>query len=598
MGDSVMHFFSSLSGLSALLLANNPGQEEANIARLLAFFDIPWEMMEPDAGYSDPARGEYVILISAACMHSLCPDGQYHEMAPVVRNSAAVYVYGFQDDDQSAKLLRFLTGNQQAAIRPINVTETRVTITAKFPEMCGPMSGMQVPALLRVPGFVCTDGIESETCQTILQAKEGAVFLAATCNGVRFCLNLWGATVDLSALAASYFDVRRLFFESVPLVFYLRWLFRVSHTGTEINACLIVDDPSLKRRYGHLDFQEALGLMDRHNFTTAIAFIPWNWRRTNSDTLSLFHRRPDRFSLVIHGCDHTGSEFGERSPELLDWKIRKALRRMEAFERTTLIRADDVMVFPQGVFSPEAGRALKLNGFIAAVNTEVAPAPGWANLTRVADLWSMAIMRYGSFPIFTRRYLHHGIENFAFDGLLGKPCLIASHHDIFKDHGRNLSDFISRLNGLPWNIVWRPLAEVVRRTARIRRRANGASVLQIFAGASVFTSPEPIPDGTILQKEETDPESVVAVHVNDTPVDFRVEDGLLRFRHASISGQLAVIRIVYRRDGSKSIANADNPRTRARVAAKRYLSEFRDNYLARSEFAYHGANWLMRHIIS
>ena len=47
-------------------------------------------------------------------------------------------------------------------------------------------------------------------------------------------------------------------------------------------------------------------------------------------------------------------------------------------------------------------------------------------------------MTYGAFPIFTRRYAFHGVENFAFDLLLGKPCLIVAHHDSFKDDGTAL----------------------------------------------------------------------------------------------------------------------------------------------------------------
>src|SRR5208283_4412128 len=148
-------------------------------------------------------------------------------------------------------------------------------------------------------------------------------------------------------------------------------------------------------------------------------------------------------SLVVHGCDHTAGEFAERSPALLDRKIRTSIQRMERFRRTASIEADRVMVFPQGQFSPETGRALKLNGFVAAVNTEVSPAQRAANETTIADLWSVAIMKYGTFPILTRRYPHHGIENFAFDAILGKPCLIAAHHEAFKDHARNLVDFVA-----------------------------------------------------------------------------------------------------------------------------------------------------------
>jgi hypothetical protein len=48
----------------------------------------------------------------------------------------------------------------------------------------------------------------------------------------------------------------------------------------------------------------------------------------------------------------------------------------------------------------------------------------------------VAILRYGQFPIYTRRYMHHGIENFAFDGLLRKPCFLVGHHELLRDHGK------------------------------------------------------------------------------------------------------------------------------------------------------------------
>ena len=56
------------------------------------------------------------------------------------------------------------------------------------------------------------------------------------------------------------------------------------------------------------------------------------------------------------------------------------------------------MVFPQGQFSPESGPALKFNGFVAAVNTEVAPTRGATNATTIADLWNIAIMKIRDIP--------------------------------------------------------------------------------------------------------------------------------------------------------------------------------------------------------
>ena len=93
-------------------------------------------------------------------------------------------------------------------------------------------------------------------------------------------------------------------------------------------------------------------------------------------------------------------------------------------------------------------KVLKRNGFLAAVNTETSPADPTSVGTQIRDVWDVAIMRYGDFPIFTRRYAHHGLENFAFDLLLGKPCLIVSHHDFFKDGCAELIELIENLRSL------------------------------------------------------------------------------------------------------------------------------------------------------
>src|SRR5262249_2953647 len=151
------------------------------------------------------------------------------------------------------------------------------------------------------------------------------------CCGVPFFLNTWGRTIDISTHSARYFDVRTSFPESVPSVFYLQWAFRATAwTRHRTNACLIVDDPPLKRRYGFLNYGESLRLMHRHNFTTTIAFIPWNWRRTHPQTLNMFQNEPGRFSVVVHGCDHTTSEFAVNSAALLNHKIQNSRQRMES----------------------------------------------------------------------------------------------------------------------------------------------------------------------------------------------------------------------------------------------------------------------------
>lgn len=585
---------SPLPSSTLLLCGEHTTDEDRNVTRLLDFFAIPWKAAMARDRDVDERQGRFTIVISADCMAEAMQDAQGPATAlfPWITKASAVYVYGFRDNEPSTKLLRFLTGNPQAKVRPIHAVETTMTITGDSPEMCGPMSGMRVPVTLRAPGCVCDVGLGVEGLQSIVRADQGEVFFAITCAGVRFYLNAWSKTLDVSTLSAQYFDVKKFFCEAVPLIFYLKWAFREgAWSRGETNACLIVDDPPLKRRYGFLDFDEALDLMHRYNFTTTVAFIPWNWRRTHPLTLNMFRSHPEQFSLVVHGCDHTAREFAVRSTALLNRKIRTSRQRMECFRRRTLIRAERVMVFPQGEFSPETGRALKLNGFVAAVNTEVAPSQPAANETTIADLWNVAIMRYGTFPIFTRRYLDHGIENFAFDALLGKPCLIAAHHDIFRDHARNLVDFVARLNSLRWNLVWRPLGEAIRRSFTTRRLDDGTSVIQMFAGSLLVENPDSETRKALLLKEEGDPECVQSVWVNQRRVEFGVEGGYLRVWLTTLPRETALVRVVYR-NRLDAIPDRHSSRTNIKVAAKRYLSEFRDNYLSRSAFLYQSANRL------
>lgn len=57
----------------------------------------------------------------------------------------------------------------------------------------------------------------------------------------------------------------------------------------EINhACIIIDDPLLRENYGFLNYRKLLDLMDKHDFHTSIAFIPWNYNRTDKNLATLF----------------------------------------------------------------------------------------------------------------------------------------------------------------------------------------------------------------------------------------------------------------------------------------------------------------------
>ena len=186
------------------------------------------------------------------------------------------------------------------------------------------------------------------------------------------------------------------------MVLYIKWAFaETCWNAPQANACLVIDDPVLKSTHGFVDFQQLLSLMKRHNFSTNVAFIPWNWRRSAPEVVQLFRENPAHYSLSVHGCDHTRGEFGSSDRQRLYWKTQQAIERMTQHQSITGISHDRVMVFPQGIFSEAAMDVLRRTGLIASVNNDVISADPHPRAITVSDVWDIAVMRY-SFPLFTR----------------------------------------------------------------------------------------------------------------------------------------------------------------------------------------------------
>jgi hypothetical protein len=587
-----------------LLHGHNLSSNDRNLAALLDFFGVPWSSVTLDevardrALPSNLAKGKSCILSSASQMAIALQgvEASNGALPPWIRDVDSVYVYAFQDSLPCQKLLRLLTKEPGANIRNLNGQNAFMSVTSDFPEMCKPMSGIRVQAKLNEGDLVFDLRHPRDGFQSIITADQGTIFCGIMYDGVRFYLNACCNTIDLTRPVAKYFDVKDFFSSAVPPTMYLKWACRdVCWNSAETSACLIVDDPLLKSRYGFLQFREALDLMDKQDFATTIGFIPWNWRRTSPSTVRMFQQRSDRFSISVHGCDHTASEFATPSTALLNTRIKAARHRMELLRQKTSLQCDHVMIFPQGAFSPEAGLALKLNGFVAAVNTEVAPFNDTRNDTRIADVWNVAIMKYGTFPIFTRRYLSHGIENFAFDELLGKPCFIVGHHDTFKDHGRDLVDFIARLHSLKWTLHWRPLGDAIVRTFKIRTECDGTSVIQMYGEKLIIENSSTEPRHALILKEEGDVDCIKAVLANQQPVDCASEGKNIQFNVTLGPKQTMQVQIMY---FDKLGMNATHTGVGydAKTRLRRYLSEFRDNYLSQSELLTHTAGRIRQHL--
>ena len=207
------------------------------------------------------------------------------------------------------------------------------------------------------------------------------------------------------------------------------------------HACIIIDDPLLRENYGFLNYRKLLGLMDRHNFFTTIAFIPVNYGRSERKIADLFRERPDRFGLCVHGCDHTDGEFANTDPDCLERVVKLATARMIEHEKRTGVSFDRVMVFPQGRFSNAALEALKRNCYLGAVNTEALPADG-----RIES----------DFPFFLR-HKPEDVGEFP-----PEPLFVVLHHEYFKNGYDKLTGFVDMLNERLANLKWDSVGNILR----------------------------------------------------------------------------------------------------------------------------------------
>jgi hypothetical protein len=560
--------------------------EGEKIAKVLSFFGVPWralttaELLSSNAA-SWESSSECKLMCSADAFlpftEALQRDPSCLEFWQQQVHSA--FIYAGNDLQRCQKLVRILIGDNGAVISKICPGIGDVTVSDNFDDFCGVMAGIRLT----------TNKSNSNDNFFVSTAKGNLINIISRGDGTAFCkLEYKGKPVFFSAsreiidvdaeLKSQNFDVRDHFLSTVPLVLYIKWAFaETCWNAPEMNACLVIDDPVLKRRHGFVNFQELLSLMKQHKFSTNIAFIPWNWRRSAPEVVRLFRENPKRFSLSVHGCDHTRAEFGNSDRERIYWKTTQALERMTEHESITGISHDRVMVFPQGIFSEAAMSALKHTDLIAAVNNDIISADPRPRVITISELWDIAVMGY-TFPLFTRRYPWEGIENFAFDALLGKPVIMIIHHDYCSDHYRRLMDFVDRLNALKCRLTWRSLGDVVRRSCRQREVSPGNVEVEMYGSELRVENYSGQAKRFLIKKREFEPSAIREIRVGSAPIAWNSVDSHINFEMELGPGESETVGIRFHKLGGNG-GNGDNLPYRFKTMLRRYLCEARDNYI-------------------
>lgn len=495
------------------------------------------------------------------------------------------FVYAADDSPSFIALTQRITGRSDLSLAPA-AAGSSWQISDQLADVCRAMSGVSVPANTQAAESELRGLPPSADVARIISGPEGPAYFRVDYHGVPVLLSTAARSIDLKGpLEGRRFDVRREFLSSVPVVMYVKWAFaRDCWQSPPPNACLVIDDPALKPRYGYLDFARFLDLMREHNFSTSIAFIPWNWRRSAKRVVALFAQSGGRYSLSVHGCNHTAGEFASRNTAWLSRLASQAVQQMNRHESATGIHHNPVMVFPQGVFSEAAMGVLKRSNFIGVVNSEVISADSDAPAVTNGDVWRTAVLKYRCFPIFTRRYPSDGVANFAFDILLGKPCLVVIHHEYCRNNARDLIGFLDGLNALATRLAWGSLADVTRGSFRYRECGSSEIDVEMFGSELLLENSSGQPRTYHIHKKESEPSLIQGVAANEKTIAWNLRGQDVCFDASVNPGEKLLVRI----DFSHLPDSGEQGTHRffqAMVSLRRYLAELRANCFARNPFA-------------
>ena len=487
----------------------------------------------------------------------------------------AAYIYGFTDPDDQQSVVGLSNGGLTGS-SPISAT--KVDYRFADDDTCRQFAGLSftIAANLESRAF---DTTASRGSFTTLISVARRPFLVVSRRGK--CETFLCSSAEITDLDAnagpddpSPKELPRL----IPFLLFIKHVFGAqSWENPYRHATIVIDDPLLRPKYGFLSHRELLANMSEHGLASTIAFIPWNRRRSKIEVTDLFKQHSDRLSICVHGCDHTGAEFGTLDASALRRKAFTALERTKEHEALTGLHAEPIMVFPQGIFSKASLKALSDANFLAAVNTTLFPVDSAEGDLKLKDILDIAVNSAG-LPLFRRHY-PVTVLPFALDLFLGKPALIAAHHDTFKNGYSEICDFADKLRTRDPKVMWVPLERALIETGRYQRVDNDRvnvnfqtdwfRVQNPYGEAAPFKVSKRVGLGRAVGQ--------VLADGRDTP--YQITDGILTTDLSLGPGAHCDLQVMLD-NASARVEAADN--YDPKVATRRYLSEFRDNYLARS----------------
>jgi hypothetical protein len=575
-----------------LVLLSGPAQaaQDQRLLRLAAWMGVSTKAVAINDGVTSKERLLAELQLSPCCLamsaetlavlhKTFTPAADLQQF--IEESCAELLVFGCSGSTEQNSALSWLTAGVVCGISQTDGPDTLFALPRESMNFSRQLAGLNFLRGNRepIPVFELRDA--TPVPEVIVAANDRPMFVRIDRGPLQVFLLAGPTLPDLDEPLSRDHELQEHYDRLIPVLIFLRHCFREScWHGPEPTARLIIDDPLLTERYGCLDYGVLLKSMQRSNYGTSIAFIPWNYWRTSKGGAARVLSESSNLSICIHGCDHTNKEFEAQAPALLGRIAGLAMHRMESQRKRTGAGFEQVMVFPQGRFSTVAIPALRANNYLAAVNTTCFPTNSGLDDLTVGDFLRPAVTRYNGFPIFQRRYPRR-LFDFAFDLFLGKPVLVVEHHGYFHDGLETLEQLVAALYRLQPDLTWPTLTSQLTRSCQMRSLANGWTEVQFFTRRFQLIHREAGAGRFLLSKHEPDSAAIQTVLVDGTSVPFSFEKGFLKLEvQAGYPSQVLNIDILDRQEPQQQASGFGIVHNTG-VLLRRGLSEFRDNTLAR-----------------
>jgi len=349
-------------------------------------------------------------------------------------------------------------------------------------------------------------------------------------------------------------------------------------------ANLTVDDAWLTQPYGHLDYEALLAEMQKYNFHTTIAFIPWNFDRSEPKVVQLFSSHGDKFSICIHGNNHDHLEFGSYedrpfSDQIAD--IKQALARMEKFQNLTSLHFDRFMIFPQEVVPPVATlQEFKEYNFVAAANAVMVPS---GSVPPVDTLFPLRAVNldFTSFPLVRRYSAEAKVPRWliAINAFLDNPLLFYCHQTLFESGSGAFDPIAETVNQIEPGVHWGSLGSVAQHLYLERRRSDADYDVLAFSGDFILQNAGRQDTNFHVQKLEDGSVAIKSLTMDGQSVPYELSGGFLCFVVRVPSGAPRHVVLQYQND--LNLVAVDVSKSGLRIALRRRMSDFRDITLSR-----------------